>query len=298
MNEGPTLVATPQGLRERAETEAARLPPLLARAEHLAGTVLLGDHGRRRSGLGDDFWQYRPVQPGDPRRWIDWRRSARSDDRYVREREWQIAQSVMLWVDQAASMRFSSDKRLPEKSERARLLALAIAILLIRGGERVGLTGTSLPPRRARNQILRLAEFFNEPDQGDYGVPEHRAMIPNARALFVSDFLGDMDEVALALTKAADRGIRGVLVQVLDPAEESFPFTGRTIFQSVGGTIEHETLKANDLRDRYLARLAERKDRLDQLCRATGWQYFVHHTDASAQSALLTVYQALDRGVS
>ncbi|EAQ03826.1 hypothetical protein OB2597_11301 [Pseudooceanicola batsensis HTCC2597] len=298
MSDTPTLVQDPRQLRERAERQASNLPPLLARAEHLAGTVLLGDHGRRRPGMGDDFWQYRPVQPGDPRRWIDWRRSARSDERYVREREWQIAQSVMLWVDQAASMRFSSDKRLPEKSERGRLLALAIAILLIRGGERVGLTGTMLPPRHARNQILRLAEFFSVSETGDYGVPEHRAMIPNARALFVSDFLGGIDQVELALTKAADRGIRGVVLQVLDPSEESFPFKGRTIFQSVGGTLEHETLKANDLRARYLARLAERKDRLDTLCRATGWQYLIHHTDASAQSALLTIYQALDRGTA
>ncbi|MGI3169534.1 DUF58 domain-containing protein [Pseudooceanicola sp. C21-150M6] len=291
-------MTTPQSLRQRAESEAASFPPLLARAEHLAGTVLLGDHGRRRAGLGDDFWQYRPVQPGDPRRWIDWRRSARSDDRFVREREWQIAQSVMLWVDQAASMRFTSDDKLPEKSERARLLALATAVLLIRGGERVGLTGTLLPPRRARNQILRLAEFFSVPDAGDYGVPEHRAMIPNARALFVSDFLGDLKEVELGLTKAADRGMRGILLQVLDPSEEAFPFKGRTIFQSVGGTLSHETLKASDLRDRYLQRLAERKDRLLTLCQATGWQYLLHHTDASAQTALLQVYQALDRGTS
>ncbi|WP_136636329.1 DUF58 domain-containing protein [Pseudooceanicola onchidii] len=288
----------PRQLRERAERQAESLPPLLARAEHLAGTVLLGDHGRRRSGLGDDFWQYRPAQIGDPARWIDWRRSARSDDRYVREREWQIAQSVMLWVDQAASMRFASDKGLPDKGERARLLALATAILLIRGGERVGLTGTLLPPRRARNQIYRLAEFFAEPGTDDYGVPEHRAMIPNARALFISDFFGRLDEVELALTKAADRGVRGVLLQVLDPSEESFPFKGRTVFQSIGGTVEHETLKAGDLRDRYLTRLAERKDRLDHLCRATGWQFHTHHTDRSAQSALLTIYAALDRGTT
>ena len=289
---------TPDILRERAETEAARLPPLLARAEHLAGTVLLGDHGRRRAGLGDDFWQYRPVQPGDPRRWIDWRRSARSDERFVREREWQIAQSVMLWVDQSASMRFASLKTLPQKGERARLLALATAILLIRGGERVGLTGTSLPPRRGRNQILRLAEFFSRDDSADYGAPEHRAMIPHARALFISDFMGDMAEVRLALTKAADRGVRGVLLQVLDPSEESFPFSGRTIFQSVGGSLEHETLKANDLRDRYLERLAQRKDELTGLSHVTGWQYLCHHTDASAQSALLGLYRAMDQGAT
>ncbi|WP_170602952.1 DUF58 domain-containing protein [Ruegeria arenilitoris] len=283
-------------LRERSEAEASRLPPLLARAEHLAGTVLLGDHGRRRAGLGDDFWQYRPAQIGDSRRMIDHRRSARGDQQFVREREWQIAQSIMLWVDQGASMRFASDKNLPTKSDRARLLGLSIAILLVRGGERVGLTGTSLPPRRGNAQIIRLAEALSEDSDVDYSPPEHKAMIPHARAVFVSDFLGPMAEVELALTKAADRGVRGLLLQVLDPNEESFPYRGRTIFESVGGTTRHETLKAGDLRDRYLERLARRKDELTRLCRATGWQLGLHHTSDSAQAALLWLYRALDGG--
>ncbi|WP_319825570.1 DUF58 domain-containing protein [Thalassovita sp.] len=289
-------MSTPLTLRARSEDEAALLPPLLARAEYLAGTVLLGEHGRRRAGLGDDFWQYRPVQAGDSRRLIDWRRSARGDAQYVREREWQIAQSVMLWVDQAASMRFSSDRNLPQKADRARLLALAVAILLVRGGERVGLSGTNLPPRRGNNQILRLAEFFSVDAPEDYAEPEARVMIPHARGVFVSDFLGDVAAVKSALAKAADRGVRGVLLQVLDPSEEAFPFVGRTVFESMGGTLVHETLKAGDLRDRYLQRLAERKDELDGLCRATGWQFHVHHTADSAQAALLRLWQALNRG--
>ncbi|MFZ5963151.1 DUF58 domain-containing protein [Thalassococcus sp. BH17M4-6] len=283
-------------LRQVAEEEAARLPALLARAEHLAGTVLLGDHGRRRAGLGDDFWQYRPLQPGDARRSIDWRRSAKGDADFVREREWQIAQSVILWLDDAAAMRFRSEKNLPTKAERARILTLAASILLIRGGERVGLTGWGLPPRRGQEQILRLAEAFCTEAPEDYREPEARGMLPHSRAMFVSDFLGDVAPVEAALTKAADRGVRGVLLQVLDPSEEVFPFEGRTIFESVGKSVSHETLKAGDLRDRYLQRLAARKDRLTQLCRLTGWQYRCHHTNDSAQSALLWIYRAMDGG--
>lgn len=283
-------------LRERSEAEASRLPPLLAKAHHLAGTVLLGEHGRRRAGLGDDFWQYRPAEVGDSKRLIDHRRSARGDIQYVREREWQIAQSVMLWVDQGASMRFASHKGLPTKIDRARLLALAMAILLIRGGERVGLTGTTLPPRRGNAQILRLADAFAQEYSHEYSPPEHRAMVPHSRAVFLSDFLGDMAEVTLALTKAADRGVRGVLMQVLDPEEQLFSYRGRTIFQSVGGTLAHETLKAGELRDRYLERLATRRDELTRLARATGWQLGLHHTGDSPQSALLWLYRALDGG--
>lgn len=244
--------------------------------------------------MGDDFWQYRPSQQGDSRRMIDHRRSARGDQEFVREREWQIAQSVMMWVDQGASMRFRSDDKLPQKADRARVLGLALAIMLLRGGERVGLTGTALPPRRGNAQVLRLAEMFTRDDTQDYSPPEHRAMIPHARAVFISDFMGSLEGVTTALTKAADRGIRGVVFHVLDPSEEAFPFSGRTIFESVGGTLSHETLKANDLKGRYLERLADRKAELESLCTLTGWQYGLHHTDASAQSALLWLYGALD----
>jgi uncharacterized protein (DUF58 family) len=82
----------------------------------------------------------------------------------------------------------------------------------------------------------------------------------------------------------------------LDPAEESFPFDGRTIFESMGGTLRHETLRAGDLKVRYLARLAERKDRLAALGRASGWHYLTHHTGESAQAALLWLYRAMERG--
>lgn len=283
-------------LRARSEAEAAPLPPLLARAEQLAGTVLLGEHGRRRSGMGDDFWQYRPVMHGDARRDIDWRRSGKSDAEFVRQREWQIAQSVMIWVDDAASMRFTSDDNLPRKSDRARLLSLAVAILLDRAGERVGLTGHALPPRRGQAQIARLAEALTQDSDADYGTPDLRGLLAHGRALFVSDFLGPLDGVQRALTRAADRGVQGAMLHVLDPAEESFPYRGRTIFESMGGSMAHETLKASELRDRYLERLATRKSELQSLCAVTGWQYGLHHTSDSAQSALLWLYGAFDGG--
>jgi uncharacterized protein (DUF58 family) len=202
----------------------------------------------------------------------------------------------MLWVDPAASMRFASDKGLPDKADRARLLALAVAILLVRGGERVGLTGGALPPRRGEVQVARLSEALMHESAEDYASPDMSGLIPHGRALLISDFMGDLAPLRDALTAAADRGVRGLLYQVLDPAEEAFPYTGRTIFESVGGTLAHETLKAGDLRARYLERLAERKDALGALCQATGWRYGCHHTGESAQSALLWLHGAMAGG--
>jgi uncharacterized protein (DUF58 family) len=290
-------MTNPLTLRSDAEALAAPLPPLLAEAEHLATTVLLGDHGRRRAGTGDTFWQYRPAQPYDEARSIDWRRSARSDANFVQDKEWQIAQSIILWIDQAASMSFGSDDNLPTKAQRARTLGLACAILLIRGGERVGLTGLRLPPRRGEAQLMQMAQLLSQEDDTDYGAPEAQGMLPHSRALFISDFLGDMKPVEAAMMRAADRGVGGALLQVLDPQEEAFPFDGRTIFESMSGAVRHETLKAGDLKSRYLDRLAARKDHLQHLARTTGWQFQTHHTGESATKALLWLYGALEHRV-
>ena len=283
-------------LRSRAEALGQTLPPLLAEAEMLAATVMLGEHGRRRAGLGDEFWQYRPAHQGDSARMIDWRRSARSDAHFVREREWQAAQSVTIWVDPSRSMAFTGDRSRPAKADRARLLGLALAVLLLRGGERVGLAGLAAP-RAGRTQLLRLAaRLAGEDGTADYGAPETEGMVSHGRAVFLSDFLGDLSGIEAGLARAADRGVKGVLLQVLDPAEEEFPFDGRTIFESMGGSLRHETRRAGDLRSRYLSRLAERKDRLASLGRAVGWHFNTHHTGQPAQSALLWAYAALQGG--
>ncbi|MEV8465867.1 DUF58 domain-containing protein [Fluviibacterium sp. DFM31] len=296
MTSDPASSTARSGLRRDGEALAAPLPPLLANAEHLASTMLLGDHGRRRAGMGEEFWQYRPAMANDEARLIDWRRSARSDMLYVREKEWQAAQSVVLWVDGSQSMEFTSGTH-PPKGDRARMLAMAIAILLLRGGERVGLTGQAVPPRRGDIQLLRIADgLLGAPDaREDFGAPDVRGILPKSRALFISDFMGPLVEVEAALTEAADLGVRGALLQVLDPAEEAFPYDGRTVFESMGGGLRHETLEAGGLRDRYLDRMAERKARLAELARITGWQMLTHHTGDSAQTALLWLYGALER---
>ena len=282
-------------LRQSAETLGGALPPLLAAAEQLAASVLPGSHGRRRTGQGDEFWQYRPSHAGDEARLIDWRRSARADSAlYVREKEWQAAQSVTLWVDPGQSMDFTSGDH-ATKGETARRIALALAILLHRGGERIGLASAGLPPRAGQVQIERITAALLTPADRDHGRPTLDGTPRGARAVFVSDFLADPEALENAMTRAADRGITGALLQVLDPQEEAFPFGGRTVFRSMGGSLSHETLQAARLRDRYLERLAARKARLATLARATGWQYHLHHPDRPAASALLWLYQAMER---
>lgn len=287
------------------------MPALLADAEHLADTIVMGGHGRRRAGLGDAFWQYRPAQPGDPARSIDWRRSARADQTYVREREAEIAQSVMIWADASRAMDYCGDARhRPTKASRARLLALAAGLLMLRGGERVGLMaqrtdlmagsaagdGVAVAPRTGRVHRLVLAERLLAPSPADYGAPDPTGLPVRGVALMLSDCLGDPTPIEATLAAAAARGVRGALVQILDPTEEDFTFDGRTIFESMGGGLRHETRRAGDLRARYRDRLASRKDRMAQAAAKAGWLWHCHHTDQPAQPTLMWIWRALERG--
>ncbi|MEM6973701.1 MAG: DUF58 domain-containing protein [Pseudomonadota bacterium] len=290
-------------LRRDAERISGALPPLLVQAERLVASTFLGVHGRRRAGPGETFWQYRAAQPGDSQTQIDWRRSARSDRLFIREMEWEAAETVMFWVDDARSMQFASryarearDGRVT-KLARARLLTMALAALLARGGERYGLIGTDAErPRTGARQLERFAmRLSGEPDAAapDFGAPSAFELPRAGRAVFMSDFMGPRDRVFPALRGAAGRGIGGVYLQILDPVEEEFPFAGRTRFQSVGAGHEHETDEAAALADRYRARLAERRDDLAQASRSAGWQLLTHRTDESPRKALLQLHALL-----
>ncbi|MBU2865947.1 DUF58 domain-containing protein [Pacificibacter marinus] len=274
------------------------MPALLAKADELARTLMMGGHGRRRAGNGSEFWQYRPAQAGDPARSIDWRRSGQSDGFFVREQEWQAAQSVHFWCDQSASMQFSSLKDQVSKMDRAALLTLALSILLMNGGERVALDGMGRPPGNGAQQLRRIAQVLCDTQSDEFGVADGADYLPQSRAVLMSDFLGPMEAIERVVGAAADRGIFGVLFQILDPVEETFPFQGRTVFTSMGGGLSHETLRAGDLKARYLDRLAERKDELQNLARQAGWRYECHHTDTPVQVALVWLFQALDGGAN
>ncbi len=283
-------------LRGDAEKVGGSLPPLLAEAERLAMTVAFGVHGRRRAGIGENFWQYRRAVPGDVLTQVDWRRSARSDIQYIRQKEWEAAQTVSIWCDDAQAMDYKGDKSEFTKAERARLLSLALAVLLVKAGERVSLLGTdAVQPRTGELQLNRIAMELAQDREGrpDYGKPPQAQYRSSGRAVFLSDFMGDKEQVFPALAHAAQNNVSGVFLQIVDDTEEDFPFDGRTIFRSVGGSVEFETQRARALRDAYRKRLSERRELLRDVARNTGWQFTIHRTSESPRAALLWLYMAI-----
>lgn len=281
-------------LRNQAEALAAPLPPLLVEAERVAATVVQGTHGRRRTGPGESFWQFRRYQPGDAATAIDWRQSAKSDPLYVRETEWAAAQSVWLWVDPSPSMRWRSRSDLPEKYGRGAVLALALATLLTRGGERVGLLDQAMAPAPGRAALLRLALALEaaKPDATlpELGLPRH------SHVVLVSDFLSPLESLDGMLRHLAGGGVHGHLLQLLDPAEETLPYQGRLRFAGLEGEGELLVPGVESLRGAYAERLAGHRAGLAAIARALGWSFATHRTDAPARTTLISLHALLSGG--
>ena len=284
--------------RHQAEAFAATLPPLLVAAERVAVTIAQGVHGRRRVGQGETFWQYRRYEFGDQPNRIDWRRSAVSDHVFVRETEWEAAQSIWLWHDASASMGYASQTELPTKASRAALLTIALMALLIRGGERIALLGNDARPTTGRAALNRLADTIirridGPGDETDESLPPLAPLPRHAAVVLIGDFLAQPEEIERAIRAISGHGVRGHLIQVLDPAEIEMPFSGRNRFLGLEAEGDLLVGRAEQLRAPYLDRLAELQARLAELTRLAGWTYGIHRTDHTPQSALLALYMAL-----
>lgn len=289
-----TIAGRAVWLRRDAERISGSLAPLLAEAERLAATIVSGVHGRRRAGPGEEFWQYRRALPGDVATSIDWRRSARSDLAYIREMEWDSAQTVTLWCDTSKAMQYASHPDLRRKADRAKLLTLALAVLLSGAGERLSLLKTAAErPRSGEVQLRTMAMALSG---GDADAATEYARVPawpekrSGRAVFLSDFLGPTDTLRATLDAAVERGVKGTLLQINDPAEEAFPFDGRVRFLSVGASLSYETDRAGSIRSAYVEKLAERRALLQDLALSAGWQFSTHRTSESPRKALLWLY--------
>ena len=302
----PTAHLSPGGpeIRHEAEEAAALFPALMVEAERVAQTVAAGLHGRRRAGPGETFWQHRAYGFGDPVSAIDWRQSARAADRlYVRQNEWEAAAAVWIWRDPSSSLDYSSARGGPTKRRRADVLATALAILLSEAGERVGLMGLSGPPdlvrgfhgRAAPSRILEalLSPGRPEREDGASSTPPAAQVSAGARIVLLSDFFTAPDDIAGAVGTYASMNATGALLQIVDPAEEDFPFSGRTEFQDTESRDRLLFGEAGSVGAAYRDRFIAHRRSLEDAARKYDWTFIAHRTDRPAQSALLALYSAL-----
>ena len=283
-------------LRHEGEDAAARLPALMAEADRIAATVAQGVHGRRRSGIGETFWQYRHHRPEDGRAAVDWRQSAKSDQLFVRQNEWEAANTVSLWRDGSPSMQFASSRNLSSKADRAAVCLIALAALLTQGGERVSVLGESAISRTGALGLERVSRRLVT-GPGSAASVEAPHVSRYTRIVLASDFLDPPETWQARLSRFATMESNGVLLRIVDPAEEDFPYAGRTRFEAPGSG---ETLlfgRAEEARKAYRERWQEQGERLTALARQFGWTLITHRTDRPATSAVLSLYKTLAQDV-
>jgi uncharacterized protein (DUF58 family) len=282
-------------LEGEAHALADRLPELLLEALRVANTVAHGIHGRRRAGTGETFWQFRQFQGSDPATVIDWRRSASSDTLFVREREWEASHTFWLWPDVSPSMVFRSHLSQVEKRDRALVLTLAVAEMLVRAGERVALLGLT-PPLASRKATSRIAEALAVKEGAEAlrsSLPPKARLSRFSSAILVGDFLDPPEAIAQRINEMAEGGVQGHLVQVLDPAEETLAYQGRVEFTSPEGGERWVADRVETLRSAYQRKLAAHREQIEEAAHRIGWSFLIHHTDRPAAEPLLTLIMRL-----
>lgn len=289
IGEATTPVATREALA-RARLRASFVPDLLVEARRVVNTVIAGWHGRRRRGIGENFWQFRPYVEGDSSR-IDWRRSARDEHIYVRDKEWEAAHTVWLWADPSPSMLYKSSHATVSKESRALVLILALAELLSRSGERIGWPGLT-DPFSARNGAERLASHLTHATTLAFR-PDVSSVRRFSDIVIASDFLDPVEETVAWLDVLARHGVRAHLIEVADPAEESFPYSGRTEFRDPETGAKLTAGRAETLADDYRNAYVARRQQLASWATRLGWSYTVNHTDRLASEALVRVHAAM-----
>nr|WP_314085469.1 DUF58 domain-containing protein [uncultured Shinella sp.] len=289
---GQIVAPTPtREVLSRAQARAALIPDCMVEAQRLANTVIAGWHGRRKRGIGENFWQFRPYVDGESLSRIDWRRSARDDHTYVRDREWEAAHTVWIWADLSPSMMYKSTLGSVSKESRALVLMLALAEILARSGERIGCPGI-MEPIAARNAAERLAAaLMHNGTTG--GLPETGMIRGNSDIVLIGDFLDPVEDVMNRLGPLARRGLRGHVVEIADPAEETFPYAGRTEFTDPESGQKLTAGRAETLKDDYARAYIARRETLADNLRHLGWSFVPHRTDRLASEALVAVHMYL-----
>ena len=271
---------------------ADAMPRLILEARRVASTVIHGLHGRRRAGPGENFWQYRRFVSGEPAQNVDWRRSARDDHLYVREREWEASHTVWIWSDRSPSMTFASALSSSSKLERAVMIAFALAEVLVQGGERVGIPGL-LRPTASRNVIEKMAEAVLHDPTERASLPPSFAPSPLSEIVLLSDLWVPIGEVRSTLAQLSASGAHGHLVQVVDPAEESFPYSGRVEFIEPEGAGSVTAGRAETWRNDYQGIVARHRAEIPSETDLRGWSFAIHRTDRPASELLLVLHSRM-----
>lgn len=260
--------------------------------------VLAGQHKSPFFGFNIEFAEHRQYMPGDDLKHLDWKVWARRDKLYVKQYEESTSLRSMILLDVSRSMEFAGDPRAPgspgapgtgaspaaldpgepepahlTKIEYAKCLTAALSYLMLSQKDSVGLLtysdriDTFVHPRSSPGHLHLVLEALGTAGAaGKTAVGEaikkvafqlkRRAMI-----VFISDFMGDVEELMKGVTYLKFLKHEPVLFHVLTPDELELPYEKPAEFVD----LEDESrliLEPKVLREEYKRKLKEFTDRI------------------------------------
>ena len=281
-------------MRLKAEELSNKIPSLYVKADRIANTIWEGMHNRNKDGLGDNFWQFRKYEYGDPAHLIDWKKTAKSNETFIQEKELQTLQNFVIWRDTSKSMNFRSAESIDTKLYRANLFTLALTIILSKSGENIVLNGLKSKLLKGGNAVNFVSNQINEKVTDSYkSSPNVNEIKNNSDVILIGDFLNNIIETEKTIKELSNRGINGIIIQILDPAERFFPYKGRINFNGLEGEQNILIGKAESVRNDYKKAIKIHIEKLEKLITSYSWKYILDNSEQDASISLQNICNTL-----
>ena len=281
-------------MRLKAEELSNKIPSLYVKADRIANTIWEGMHNRNKDGLGDNFWQFRKYEYGDPAHLIDWKKTAKSNETFIQEKELQTLQNFVIWRDTSKSMNFRSSESIDTKLYRANLFTLALTIILSKSGENIVLNGLKTELLKGGNAVNFVSNQINEKVTDSFkSSPNINEIKNNSDVILLGYFLNNINETEKTIKELSNRGINGIIIQILDPAERFFPYKGRINFNGLEGEKNILIGKAESVRNDYKKAIKIHIEKLEKLTTSYSWKYILDNSDQDASISLQNICNTL-----
>jgi uncharacterized protein (DUF58 family) len=169
------------------------------------------------------------------------------------------------------------------------VIGFSLAEVLVQAGERVGMPGL-MRPTGSRNVLDKMANAIVHDVTERASLPPSFAPSALAEIVVLSDFWSPIAEVRSTLSQLSATGAQGHIVQIVDPAEETFPYSGRVEFVEPEGGGEITVGRAEAWKSEYEARIARHRAEIRTETDRLGWSFAIHRTDHPATALMLALH--------
>ena len=282
----------------RPET-LAELQGLELQARLIVEGYVSGLHKSPYHGFSIEFAEHREYVPGDDLRYVDWKVFGKSDRFYLKQYEEETNYACYILLDTSESMLYRSEQAAVSKLGYAQFVAAALAYLVLQQRDAVGLATFDHGVRqfvRAGSHPSHLKQLCHvmdvSPPQGETSLgPVLHDLAERIRkrglVVVISDLFDDVTSLMLGLKHLRHRRHEVLVLQVIDPAEQDFPFVDPTLFKGLERPLE-QLAEPRSLRKAYQREFEGFLTELRRGCRELHMDYALLRTDQPLDIALRT----------